>query len=50
MIGKVDEAKEKLKTAKPDADSKTKGKSETPPAPAANPQPEANHAAGTHAS
>src|ERR1700678_2186749 len=50
MIGKVDEAKEKAKTVKPDADSKTKGKSETPPAPAAKPQSEVTHAAGTHAS
>jgi F-type H+/Na+-transporting ATPase subunit beta len=49
MIGKVDEAKDKAQTAKPDADSKTKGKPDTPPPPAANPQPEAGHATSTHA-
>jgi F-type H+/Na+-transporting ATPase subunit beta len=50
MIGKVDEAKDKAKTAKPDADPKTKDKPGTPPPPAANPQPEAGHATVTHAS
>jgi F-type H+-transporting ATPase subunit beta len=50
MIGKVDEAKEKAKTAKPDADPKAKAKPEKSPAPPANPKPEDAHAAVTHAS
>lgn len=54
MIGKVDEAKDKAQatkaSAKPDADSKTKGEPDIPPQTAANPQPEAGHATVTHAS
>jgi F-type H+-transporting ATPase subunit beta len=70
MIGTVDEAKEKAKSAKPDpkdpskpettqkaqsnikptADSKPKDIAEAATKPGAKPQPETEHAAGTHAS